>query len=180
MGRYRVIGPSVFLIINIADYFKQWERRVLMNLLNAVIVLTVVTTIICGPTLQAPTLGFVDPDPEPVQRAPTVIVGDNIYVVWFTDKGMPNSNGEVIFRASNDSGKTFGEKINLSNTTDADSIDAEIAADTETVVITWWERNETSTVPVMRVSSDNGKTFGPLLVLGVNGTIGTGEAKPIL
>lgn len=32
----------------------------------------------------------------------------------------------------------------------------------------------------MKVSNDNGKTFGPLLELGVNGTIGTGEAKPII
>lgn len=55
---------------------------------------------------------------------------------------MPNSNGEVIFRASGDGGKTFGDKINLSNTTDADSINAEIAADGANVVITWRERNQ--------------------------------------
>jgi hypothetical protein len=45
---------------------------------------------------------------------------------------------------------------------------------------TWWETNETSDMPVMKVNTDNGKTFGPLLELGVNGTIGTGEAKPVL
>jgi hypothetical protein len=79
---------------------------------------------------------------------------------------MPNSNEEVIFGACEDGGKTFGEKINLSNTTD--------------VVVTWWERTNQTDVPVMRVSNDNGKTFGPLLELGANGTIGSGEAKPIL
>lgn len=52
--------------------------------------------------------------------------------MWFTDKGMPNTNGEVIFRMSQDGGETFGEKMNLSNTTDTDSIDAEVAADAET------------------------------------------------
>lgn len=31
----------------------------------------------------------------------------------------------------------------------------------------------------MRMSADAGKTFGPLLKLGVNGTIGTGEARPL-
>jgi hypothetical protein len=29
-----------------------------------------------------------------------------------------------------------------------------------------------SSVPVMRVSDDNGKTFGPLLNLATNGTLG--------
>jgi hypothetical protein len=50
-----------------------------------------------------------------VKKAPTVISGDNVYVVWFTNKGTPNSNGEVIFRPSTDGGAAFGEKINLSN-----------------------------------------------------------------
>jgi hypothetical protein len=120
------------------------------------------------------THAWIDPvaDPKVDKKAPTVISGDNVYVVWFTDKGMPNSNGEVIFRASADGGKTFNEKINLSNTTDADSIDAEIAADGGKVVITWWERNQTSDTPVMRVSDDNGKTFGDLMKLASNGTIG--------
>jgi hypothetical protein len=35
--------------------------------------------------------------------------------LWFTDKGTPNSNGEVIFRASVDDGATFGNKTNPSN-----------------------------------------------------------------
>ena len=117
--------------------------------------------------------GWVDPNPDKVdKKAPTVVTGDNVYVVWFTDKGMPNSNGEVIFRASTDKGQTFGDKINLSNTTDADSIDAQIDADGSNVVITWWERNQADDIPVMRISNDNGKTFGPLLKLGANGTIG--------
>jgi hypothetical protein len=35
-----------------------------------------------------------------------------------------------------------------------------------------WERNQTSEEPVFRASVDNGLTFGPLLPLGSNGTIG--------
>ncbi len=81
-------------------------------------------------------------------------------------------NDEVLFRASTDKGQTFGDKINLSNTTDANSTDVEIDSDADSVVVTWWERNATIDVPVMRVSSDNGKTFGPLLNLATNGTIG--------
>jgi hypothetical protein len=38
--------------------------------------------------------------------------------------------------------------------------------------VTWWEGNQTDDIPVMRVSNDNGATFGPVLMLGANGTIG--------
>jgi hypothetical protein len=40
------------------------------------------------------------------------------------------------------------------------------------VIVTWWERNQTANEPVARVSTDNGATFGPTLVLATNGTIG--------
>jgi hypothetical protein len=36
------------------------------------------------------------------------------------------------------------------------------------------ERNDTSDESVARVSNDNGATFGPLLRLAANGTIGGG------
>jgi hypothetical protein len=122
---------------------------------------------------------WMDPDPEPrAQKAPAIISGDNIYIVWFTDKGTPNTNGEVIFRASNDGGATFGDKINLSNSNTTDSIDSEIASDGDTVVVTWWEReNATSTEPVARISTDNGATFGPLITLATNGTINSSNEE---
>jgi hypothetical protein len=40
-----------------------------------------------------------------------------------------------MFRASSDGGVTFGDKINLSNTTDTDSWRVEIAGEDETVVV---------------------------------------------
>ena len=104
------------------------------------------------------------------RKAPPAISGENIYVTWWTNK---TGNDEVLFRASTDKGQTFGDKINLSNTTDAASTRAEIDSDANNVVVTWWETNDTSDVPVMKVSNDNGKTFGPLLKLGANGTIGS-------
>jgi hypothetical protein len=105
-------------------------------------------------------------DEEP--KAPVAITGDNIYVAWWTNK---TGNDEVLFRASTDKGQTFGDKINLSNTADADSTRVEIDSDADSVVVTWWETNDTSDVPVMRVSEDNGATFGPTLKLSANGTI---------
>jgi hypothetical protein len=108
---------------------------------------------------------------ETDKKAPIAISGDNVYVVWFNDQNTPNNNSEVLFRSSADSGVTFADKINLSNTTSADSINAEIAADGNNVIITWWERNATSEEPVLRASTDNGATFGPMLTLASNGTI---------
>jgi hypothetical protein len=64
---------------------------------------------------------FIDSESDFREKAPAVISGENVYVVWFTDKGTPNSNGEVIFRASTDGGATFGNRTNLSNTTNTDA-----------------------------------------------------------
>jgi hypothetical protein len=104
-------------------------------------------------------------------KAPVVVSGDNIYVAWWTNNTEENGNEEVMFRASNDAGATFGDKMNLSNTPDADSWRVEIAAEGADVIVTWWESNQTSDTPVARISTDGGHTFGPMLRLAANGTI---------
>jgi hypothetical protein len=108
---------------------------------------------------------------EALLRAPIATSDNNVYITWWSNR---TGNFEVMFRASTDNGVTFGDKMNLSNTTEADSDDAEIAASGDSVYVTWWERNDTSDEPVARVSNDNGATFGPLLRLAANGTIGGG------
>ena len=55
--------------------------------------------------------------------------------------------------------------MNLSNTPNSDSQDVQIAADGNNVYGRWWERNQTMNEPVMRVSNDNGKTFGETMML---------------
>jgi hypothetical protein len=105
------------------------------------------------------------------RKAPPAISGDNVYVVWWTND-TANNNEDVIFRASTDGGTSFGDKINLSNSTDSDSTRVEIDSDADSVVVTWWETDQTDDTPVMRVSTDNGATFGPQLQLATNGTIG--------
>jgi hypothetical protein len=102
--------------------------------------------------------------------APVTTSGDNTYIAWWTNK---TGNDEVMFRASTDGGKIFGDKINLSNSTNADSQDAQIDASGDRVFVTWWERNATSNQPVLRISNDNGKTFGEIFKLSANGTIGS-------
>jgi hypothetical protein len=107
-------------------------------------------------------------------QAPTVVFGDNIYIAWWTNN-TENANQEVMFRASNDGGATFGDKMNLSNTPDADSGRVEIAAEGANVIVTWWETNQTSDTPVARISIDGGETFGAMLRLGANGTLTSTE-----
>ena len=98
--------------------------------------------------------------------------GNNVYIVWWTNK---SENWEVMFRASNDGGQTFGDKINLSNSSDTESQNAEMVAAGNNVFVSWWETSpETgSSESVLRVSNDIGQTFGPRIMLGVNGTIST-------
>ncbi|MCY1154779.1 MAG: hypothetical protein MOP49_90 [Nitrososphaera sp.] len=96
--------------------------------------------------------------------------GDNIYVAWWTNN-TENGDEEVMFRASNDAGQTFSDKIKLSNSSEADSWRVELAAEGAYVSVTWWETNQTSDAPVARLSTDGGQTFGPVLRLATNGTI---------
>jgi hypothetical protein len=103
------------------------------------------------------------------EKAPVATFENDIYVAWWTNE---TGNDEVMYRVSSDGGKTFTDKINLSNTPGADSVDVEIAADEGKVAITWWERGESVYEPVIRISSDGGKNFGPLLKLAANGTVG--------
>jgi hypothetical protein len=105
------------------------------------------------------------------QAAPITMSGNNSYIAWWSNETADGSNNDVMFRASTDGGQTFGEKINLSNSTDSNSTRVEMDSDVDSVVITWWETNETDDIPVMRVSNDNGNTFGPILRLATNGSI---------
>ena len=100
-------------------------------------------------------------------KAPIATSGDNVYIAWWTNK---TGNDEVMFRASTDGGKTWSNKMNLSNSPKSESQDAQIAAAGNNVYITWWERNQTMNEPVMKVSNDNGKTFGEKIMLSNNAT----------
>ncbi len=148
--------------------------------LEAVIGITLIITLCATAPIfllhQAYALGESFPQ-EFSKKVPVAISGDNIYLTWSSNK---TGNDEVMFRVSSDAGKTFSDVIDLSNSTNSDSQDAEIAADGVKVAITWWERNQTSNEPVMIISDDGGKTFSPLLRPSTNGTISTGEVKPLI
>lgn len=117
-------------------------------------------------------IGVGDLEITPLLLAPMVVSDDNVYVVWSSNK---TGNWEVMLRVSNDNGNLFAKKINLSNSTMFDSINAEIVASGDNVFVTWWEKNQTSNEPMMRISKDNGNTFGPTLKLATNDAIDTNQ-----
>jgi hypothetical protein len=105
----------------------------------------------------------------PVLLAPMATSGNNVYVVWPSNQ---TGHLEIVFRASSDNGQTFTDKVNLSNTPNMDSIDPEIAASGSHVFISWWEDFGNGTrVPFLKVSNDNGLTFGSVLSLSDNGPL---------
>jgi hypothetical protein len=154
------------------------------NVIASAILFTLATILVIAgaataiTTIQSAEANLAVAIPVSRREAPAVVSGDNIYVAWFTNN-TANNNNEVMFRASTDGGATFSDKINLSNTTDADSWRVEIAGEGDTVVVSWWETNQTTDIPVARISTDAGETFGPLVMLAANGTLGSGEAEEI-
>ncbi len=97
--------------------------------------------------------------------------GNNVYVIWSDNK---TGNWEVMFTRSSDGGNTFEDTVNLSNSSDMRSDMIRTAVNGENVYLTWWETSKDfiTNHPVVRVSNDNGVTFGPTLKLAANGTIG--------
>jgi hypothetical protein len=95
-------------------------------------------------------------------KAPMTFSGNNLYVAWW---GNGTGNYEVMFKASNDNGKTFGDKINLSNSKNGTSVGAAVAAagNNVYVIANGAESLNNITSPsdvFIRTSNDGGKTFG--------------------
>ena len=99
----------------------------------------------------------------PVFLAPISTSGNNVYVTWSSNK--TGGNFEIMFRASSDGGKTFGPKINLSNSTKFDSVDPSIGSEGSNVDVSWWEVSEKDRIVCLRASNDNGMTFGEKIML---------------
>jgi len=135
--------------------------------LAILVAVTLVTVLATGIPVFQKANAISNPDNSPftksTKKAPVVVSGNNIYVVWWTNK--TGNNDEVMFRESTDNGKTFSDKINLSNSSKSDSVDAMIDADGDKIAVTWWERNQATNEPVMRVSNDSGKSFGEIIML---------------
>jgi hypothetical protein len=153
--------------------------RTTFLLLATILVIASISASLAALQLQS-AKAFIDENSAPITeraaRVPVVVTGDNIYVAWWTNN-TANKNEEVMFRASNDGGQTFSDKIDLSNTNDADSWRVEMAGEGANVIVTWWETNQTSDTPVARTSTDGGHTFGPMLRLANSGGISNTEGQ---
>lgn len=75
-----------------------------------------------------------------------------------------------VCQGPNDNGKTFGEEINLSNSTGIQSTRSEIVASGDNVDVSWWEKSDGKDQPMIRTSNDGGKTFDEATVLTANST----------
>jgi hypothetical protein len=99
---------------------------------------------------------------------PIATSGDSVYVAWDSNK---TGNREILFRASSDGGKTFDDKINISNSTNGRSDMQAIAASGNNVYVTWCDDKTGDMEIYIRKSSDGGKTFGNTTMLKSVGTL---------
>ena len=100
--------------------------------------------------------------------APLAASGDDVYVTWPSNK---SGNWEIMFRSSNDSGKTFGDKINLSNSPNANSLESNVAVSGKNVYVTFHDNKSGSVDTYVTSSLDGGKTFGPLVKTNGTGSL---------
>jgi len=90
------------------------------------------------------------------------VSGSNVYVVW---TGLGPTSADIFFRASTDNGVTFGPIINLSNNTGGSS-QPRIAAYGNDVYVVWSDSTNSNNLEILlRRSTDNGATFGPIIDL---------------
>jgi hypothetical protein len=132
-----------------------------------IVAITLATTIAVTPTLiQIQSAHASRAGGEVVSsnfRGGTIAVsGSNVYAAWWNNK---TGDFEVMFRASTDNGHTFGPKINLSNSPEVASTDAQVGAEGKNVYVIWWETSGHTAEPFLRISYDNGNTFGQKIML---------------
>jgi hypothetical protein len=99
-------------------------------------------------------------------RASMAVNANNIYLTWWDNK---TGNNEVYFGASNDSGKSFGKPINLSDDKGG-SADSQIAATPNNVYVTWWDNSTENWQVFSRSSNDTGRTFGNTVMIKAVGS----------
>jgi hypothetical protein len=93
--------------------------------------------------------------------------GNNEYVAWWDNT---TGNWEISFAKSSNGGKTFGDSINISNSSDARSIGARMAAEGNNVYIAWIDidKNTGQKQVLSRESNDNGQTFEKPIIVSSN------------
>jgi len=94
-------------------------------------------------------------------------VADNVYVIWADDT---NGDKQVYFRVSNNNGETFGEAIQLRNSSSSSSsFNQDIAAFGNNVYAVWLEKAFSGQYRIMlSASEDGGNSFRDPITLSEN------------
>ncbi|MGI0051126.1 MAG: sialidase family protein, partial [Nitrososphaeraceae archaeon] len=96
-------------------------------------------------------------DPSDSINPNLIVVHNNLFVIW-NDNSTKNYN--VMIKRSSDGGITFSQPINLSNTTNSDSINPQLAAIDNNKLFVVWQGNTNGQFDVfLSKSSDGGITF---------------------
>jgi hypothetical protein len=107
--------------------------------------------------------------PSDIISVDTIVTasGNNEYAVWWDNT---TGNWEISFAKSGDGGKTFGDSINISNSSDGRSVGARMAAQGSNVYIAWIDidKNTGQKQVLFRTSSDNGQTFEKPITVSSN------------
>jgi hypothetical protein len=142
------------------------KAKAISGVMTALIVTSIATTSIL---LQSTHAADTNVNIGRARGGTIAVSGSNVYAAWWNNK---TGDFEVMFRASTDNGHTFGPKINLSNSPGVASTDAQIGAEGKNVYVIWWEATGHVAEPFLRISYDNGKTFGEKVMLS-NATAGS-------
>src|SRR2546428_10624881 len=131
---------------------------------TTVAIMTILIGTIAMPSIQSTQASVISSTSRIVTGGTIAVSGSNVYAAWWNNK---TGDFEVMFRASTDNGHTFGAKINLSNSPGVASTDAQIGAEGKNVYVIWWETSTSghTAEPFLRISYDNGKTFGEKVML---------------
>ncbi len=120
---------------------------------------------------QKPSTSLVSEAIAPVLLAPIATSGNNVYLIWSSNK---TGNYEIMFRASSDHGQSFENKINLSNSaSDSQNAKMQVVPGIEYLLHGGNVIRQVTNL-YLRISGDDGKTFGPTLKLSFNGPINNG------
>ena len=84
---------------------------------------------------------------------------DNINIVWEDSSPSNQSNQDILFARSNNSGVQFGEFINLSNNT-GESLNPTISGSGSNIYVSWTDSSPGNNDILFARSTNNGITFG--------------------
>ena len=118
---FRVLTPLSFIVLSIHQNDKLNLKSIILPTFAALTLLVSMMSAIVTLPQSASAFHWACIDRSD-GKAPMVMSDNNLYVAWW---GNGTGNFEVMFKASNDNGQTFGDKINLSNSTNGTSIGAE-------------------------------------------------------